>query len=44
MQALQRAEAEEPEDAAQLAFDARLYRLVVIGEAVKALPAELPPG
>ena len=41
MQALQRAEAEGAEDAAQLAFDALLYRLVVIGEAVKALPAEL---
>ena len=41
VQALQRAEAEEAEDAAQLAFDALLYRLVVIGEAVKALPAEL---
>lgn len=41
VQALQRAEAEEAEDSAQLAFDALLYRLVVIGEAVKALPAEL---
>lgn len=41
VQALQRAESEKAEDAAQLAFDALLYRLVVIGEAVKALPAEL---
>lgn len=29
------------EDEAQLAFNALLYRLVVIGEAVKALPADL---
>jgi uncharacterized protein with HEPN domain len=41
VQALQRAEAEEAEDGAQLAFDALLYRLMVIGEAVKALPVEL---
>jgi len=41
VQALQRAEAEEADEAAQLAFDALLYRLLVIGEAVKALPAEL---
>lgn len=39
--ALARAEDENAEDDAQLAFDALLYRLVVIGEAVKALPAEL---
>jgi uncharacterized protein with HEPN domain len=35
---------DEPNDAgdeAQLAFDALLYRLVVIGEAVKALPEQL---
>jgi uncharacterized protein with HEPN domain len=41
VEALERAEDEEAEDAAQLAFDALLYRLVIIGEAVKALPAEL---
>ena len=46
MQALERAETgdaeeEEEEEEAQLAFDALLYRLVVIGEAVKALPADL---
>lgn len=41
VQVVERAEAEKAEDAAQLAFDALLYRLVVIGEAVKALPAEL---
>ena len=41
VQALERAEAKNAEDAAQLAFDALLYRLVVIGEAVKALPADL---
>ena len=41
VKALERAEAENAEDAAQLAFDALLYRLVVIGEAVKALPADL---
>ena len=41
VEALERAEAEKAEDAAQLAFDALLYRLVVIGEAVKALPADL---
>lgn len=41
VQVLERAEAEKAEDVAQLAFDALLYRLVVIGEAVKALPAEL---
>lgn len=38
--ALELAEAEGDRDAAQLAFDALLYRLLVIGEAVKALPAE----
>lgn len=41
VQALEWAETDKVEDAAQLAFDALLYRLVVIGEAVKALPAEL---
>jgi uncharacterized protein with HEPN domain len=41
VQALEQAETEKAEDAAQLAFDALLYRLVVIGEAVKTLPAEL---
>jgi uncharacterized protein with HEPN domain len=39
--ALESAEASGSEDAAQLAFDALLYRLVVIGEAVKALPPDL---
>lgn len=38
---LEQAEARGAEDEAQLAFDALLYRLVVIGEAVKALPGEL---
>jgi uncharacterized protein with HEPN domain len=41
VQALERAEADSAEDEAQLAFDALLCRLLVIGEAVKALPAEL---
>lgn len=41
VRALEQAEAEQSEDAAQLAFDALLYRLLVIGEAVKALPADL---
>lgn len=41
VEALEHADAEKAEDAAQVAFDALLYRLVVIGEAVKALPAEL---
>ena len=41
VEALERAEASGAEDEAQLAFDALLYRLVVIGEAVKALPADL---
>jgi uncharacterized protein with HEPN domain len=39
--AMERAEASGSEDEAQLAFDALLYRLVVIGEAVKSLPADL---
>ena len=39
--ALERAESDGAEDEAQLAFDALLYRLVVIGEAVKTLPADL---
>lgn len=39
--ALEHAEASDAEDEAQLAFDALLYRLVVIGEAVTALPADL---
>jgi uncharacterized protein with HEPN domain len=41
VEAMERAEAGGSEDEAQLAFDALLYRLVVIGEAVKALPADL---
>jgi len=41
VQALERAETGGTEEEAQLAFDALLYRLVVIGEAVKALPADL---
>lgn len=41
VEVLERAEADGNEDGAQLAFDALLYRLVVIGEAVKALPAYL---
>ena len=41
VQALEQAEAAKIEEAAHLAFDALLYRLVVIGEAVKALPTEL---
>lgn len=41
VEALERAEADDNNDEAQLAFDALLYRLVVIGEAVKALPAYL---
>jgi uncharacterized protein with HEPN domain len=40
-EALERAEANGTGDEAQLAFDALLYRLLVIGEAVKALPADL---
>jgi uncharacterized protein with HEPN domain len=41
VEALERAEASDAQDGAQLAFDALLYRLLVIGEAVKALPEEL---
>ncbi len=41
LEALDRAEADSADDQAQLAFDALLYRLVVIGEAVKALPVEM---
>ena len=41
VEALERAEADAAQDQAQLAFDALLYRLLVIGEAVKALPEEL---
>jgi uncharacterized protein with HEPN domain len=39
--ALERAEDGDDQEEAQLAFDALLYRLLVIGEAVKALPDEL---
>jgi uncharacterized protein with HEPN domain len=39
--ALDHADAAGDGDGAQLAFDALLYRLLVIGEAVKALPAAL---
>lgn len=38
---LEQAEADGRDDEAQLAFDALLYRLVVVGEAVKALPEDL---
>ena len=38
---LQRASTAGDEAEAQMAFDALLYRLLVIGEAVKALPANL---
>jgi len=38
VQALERAEAKNAEDAAQLAFDALLYRLVVIGERSRRCP------
>lgn len=41
VEALEQAEADSNDDEAQLAFDALLYRLVVIGEEVKALPAYL---
>ena len=41
VEALERAEASDAQEEAQLAFDALLYRLLVIGEAVKALPGEL---
>lgn len=39
--ALDRAETDGTEDEAQLAFDALLYRLLIIGEAVKALSEDL---
>lgn len=38
---MQRATAAGNDDEEQIAFDALLYRLLVIGEAVKALPADL---
>ncbi len=38
---LQRAAAAGDDDQQQMAFDAVLYRLLVIGEAVKALPTDL---
>lgn len=41
VEALERAEADAAEDDAKLAFDALLYRLMVIGEAIKALPEDL---
>ncbi len=41
LEALDRAEADSADDQAQLAFDALLYRLLVIGEAVKPLPVEV---
>jgi uncharacterized protein with HEPN domain len=41
VEALERAEASNTQEEAQLAFDALLYRLLVIGEAVKALPDEM---
>ena len=41
VEALERAEASDAQEEAQLAFDALLYRLLVIGEAVKALPDEM---
>lgn len=41
VEALERAEDGDDQEEAQLAFDALLYRLLVIGEAVKALPDEL---
>lgn len=41
VEVLERAEASDAQEEAQLAFDALLYRLLVIGEAVKALPEEL---
>jgi uncharacterized protein with HEPN domain len=40
-EAIERAEADSSEDEAQLAFDALLYRLLIIGEAVKALPTDV---
>jgi uncharacterized protein with HEPN domain/DNA-binding XRE family transcriptional regulator len=39
--AMERASAGRDDDAEQLAFDALLYRLLVIGEAVRSLPADL---
>ena len=39
--AMERARASGDDDEEQMAFDALLYRLLVIGEAVKALPPEL---
>jgi uncharacterized protein with HEPN domain len=41
VEALERAEASGAQEEAQLAFDALLYRLLVIGEAVKALPGDM---
>lgn len=38
---MERASASGDDDEEQMAFDALLYRLLVIGEAVKALPADL---
>jgi uncharacterized protein with HEPN domain len=38
---MERARASGDDDEEQMAFDALLYRLLVIGEAVKALPPEL---
>jgi uncharacterized protein with HEPN domain len=38
---MERASASGDDDEEQMAFDALLYRLLVIGEAVKTLPAEL---
>jgi hypothetical protein len=42
--ALEHAEASDAEDEAQLAFDALLYRLVVIGEAVEGQQLTLAAG
>jgi len=39
--AMEQAHASGDDDEEMMAFDALLYRLLVIGEAVKALPAEL---
>jgi uncharacterized protein with HEPN domain len=39
--AMERASASGDDDEEQMAFDALLYRLLVIGEAVKALPPDL---
>jgi uncharacterized protein with HEPN domain len=38
---MERAAAARDDDEEQMAFDALLYRLLVIGEAVKSLPADL---